>query len=511
MVDVGTRPPPRVYPLGMPNQLVLAWVIDTSKTIFSAAQAAAALGAVPLYEDVTTDPVLGQFFGLTVASDVSAASGPTTATRTLTLNMTAALGTPTAPPPFPCHPITSTPPVLPYPLRSTRTLPGSFFVSTGSMSVPVSATQLPSLSVGDKIQFLSQQGVFYTIASTGVTSIGLTTPYTGVSGNTPAFKEVAAPVTLAAIYSTSDFDTAGVATTPAIPAGSGARTVTIAYKDSLGNLGSVTVSLTGRRPAAITLAGGTIDIAEIDNISIATSGGFGNSVGQITLASLSSALPPILANRTSDDFRGKLTDEGQLLIDRALAYLPQSYFAAAQQQAAAPQLEGDFILTTGSTSVQTTVDQTGVLSAGNVIQFAEQLANYTTLQTQAVFYVVADVTPKLIKLTTPFTGIDNNNTGTNQEGTNSNRATKGNLGTEVQSKRSGAFLITPSPAAPPSNDQLSAPLGQFVALETAAPPPNPPLSPATVPVPTFLSDLFTQTLQLALAGVPITPQQIAFA
>jgi hypothetical protein len=219
-------------------------------------------------------------------------------------------------------------------------------------------------------------------------------------------------------------------------------------------------------------------------------------VGEITLVELSDDLPPVPSNATPLDFK-RLTDEAQLLIERHLAYLPPSYFALAQQQASAPQLAGDFLLTTGSTSVPTTVDQTGVLSPGDVIQFAEQMTlNYT----------VATVTPKEITLTTPFTGIDNNNTGTNQEGTNSNAGTKGNLGSAINEKPSGAFSV--ALAQPPSNAQLSAPLAQFVAPETAAPPPNPPLDPATVPTPTFLSGLFTQTLQLALAGVPITSATI---
>ena len=69
--------------------------------------------------------------------------------------------------------------------------------------------------------------------------------------------------------------------------------------------------------------------------------------------------------------------------------------------------------------------------------------------------------------------------------------------------------MNPSPAAPPTNNQLSGPLAQFVATETAGPPPNPPLDPATVPVPTFLSGMFAQTLQMALA-VPVTPDAITF-
>lgn len=491
-----------VYSFPMPNQIVLAWTVDTTNTPLGPAGAATALGAVPLYVDTTTDPVLGQLYGLTVASDVSAPSGPTQATRTLTLNIDSG-HVPAAPPPFPCHPRTSTPPVLPYPLRATKTLPGSFFVQTGSMVVAVSQTQIPSLSIGDNIQFLSEEGVFYVVGAVGSTSIGITTPYTGVSANTSAFKEVVAPAKIAAVFSTSPLDTAGVATVPAIPVGPGAQSVTLTYKDSNGVSNTLVIPLTGRRPALIALptapAAG-FDIAEIDSFTVSAAGTFGSSVGQITLVSLESALPAIPSNATPTDFKGPLTDEAQMLIDRALVYLPPSYFSLAGQQASTPQLAGDFIVTTGSTSVPTTVDQTGALAPGDIIQFASQLD---------VFYTIATVAPGLVKLTTPYTGIDDNFTGTNNEGTNSNRGTMGNLGDKV-TKTTGAFLVNPSPAAPPSNTELAEPLGQFVALETAGPPPNPPLDPATVPVPTFLSGLFTRTLQVALAGVPVVPQTITF-
>ena len=489
----------------MPNQVVLAWTVDVTNTPIGPAQAAARLGAVQLYEDPTTDPVLGQNFGLVVDSDVSVASGPSTATRTVTLNMTPTVG---APPPFPCHPHTSTPPAIPYPLRKSVTLPGSFFPQNGLMNVPTTQTQVPSLSIGDNLQFLSQEGVFYTITSVGPTSINISAPYTGTTGNTGAFKEVAAPVKIAALYSTSELDTAGVATVPAIPAGPGAQTVVVEYEDSTGGFFlSSTVSLTGKRPATVVLDPGSIDIAKIFNIVILSTGGFGNSVGEITLVELSETLPPIPSNATPLDY-AQLTDEAQMLIKDAIAYLPPSYFSLAQQGRSYPQLAGDFMLTTGSTNVPTTVDQTGVVSPGDVLQFAEQMTLDTAFGTTPVFYTVATVTPKIITLTTPFTGIDNNNTGTNQEGTNSNAGTKGNLGAKVTLKPSGAFSV--ALAQPPSSAQLSAPLGQFVALETAAPPPNPPLDPATVPTPTFLSGLYTRTLALAMAGVPITSATISF-
>jgi len=497
----------------MPNQIVLEWEIDVTNTTFGPSNAAFQISQanVPLYENATTDPVLGQLFGLTVASDTTAQPGGSLVTRTLTLNMTAA-NTPTAPPPFPAHPRTSTPPVLPYPLRTTVPLPeGSFFVSNGSMTVPTTASQIPSLPNGSSIQFLSQQGVFYTVASVGPTSIGLTAPYTGTTSNTGAFREAGAPVTLAAFYSTSDADTNGVATVPAIPAGAGARTVHLVYKDSTGaGPFTVTVPLTGRRPAPVTLAGGSIDIAEIENITIASAGGFGNNVGQITLVSLERAIPAIPANATPGTGIGAgqgtntffaLTDEAQGLIANALVYLPPSYFALAQHGMTTPQLLGDFSVTTDSANVPTSIDQTSSLAAGNTLQFASQLG--TT-------YTVLAVTPKVVTLTAPFTGIDTNNTGLNNTGTNNNVGTKGNIGTKVLNQLTGAIKISPSPAAVPSNAQLSTPLGQFVALETAQPPLNPPLTPMTVPVPTFLSGFFTRTLQLALAGVQVVSATITF-
>lgn len=507
--DAVSQDAPRVYPPGMADQIVLAWTVDVTNSSLGPAAAAAALLAVPLYANATTDPVLGQMFGLTVASDVSSTPGGAIAKRTLTLNMTRA-HTPTAPPPFPCRPRTTTPPVLPYPLRSTVTLPGSFFVTEGSMSVPTTMTQLPSIVVGDSIQFLSQGGVFYVVASVSSTVVGLTAPYTGTTGNTGAFKEIPAPVTHAAFYSTSDLDTAGVATVPPIPAGPGARTLALTYTDSTGATGrAATVSLTGRRPAAVVFTNGNGIIAAIENIAIATTGAFHNSIGEITLVELSSALPALPANATPGTGIGAgqgdrtffvLTDEAQLLIERSLAYLPPSYFALSQQGTSNPQLHGDFFVTTGSKNVPTTTDNTDTLGVSAVIRFASQDKDY----------VVQAVTSKIVTLTEEYTGIDDNFTGPKNVGTNSNDGTMGNVGTEVINKRTGARLLSPSSATEPSHAQLSGPLGQFVQTATAAPPLNPPLTPSTIPVPTFLSGLFTRQLQLAIAGVPVVPQTITF-
>ncbi len=474
----------------MANQIVLEWTVSIAGSALSAAQAQAALAAVTLYSNATTDPVLGQLFGLTVDADATVA-GASTATRTLTLNMNIAGGAPTAPPPFPCHPRTSTPPVLPYPLRTTKTLPGFFFATTGSAVVQTTATQQPSLVVGDSVQFLSQRGVFYTVLVVGATSITLTAPYTGRAANTEAFKEIAAPVTNAALYSTSPLDTNGAGTTPAIVAGPGARTIDVSYLDSTGAAFTTNVPLTGRRPAAVTLAPGSIDIAVITNIVIGATGSFANSVGQITLVELTDTLPPLLALRTPEEFLGPMTDEAQMLIGTKLAYLPQSYFAFAGMADTAPQLAGDFSVTTGSTNVPTTVSQVAALAAGNTITFASQVGKV---------YTIADVTAKIVTLTEAYTGLDRRVY---------NALEQRIKGAAVINQLTGAYLVVPAPAVSPSNNQLAGPLAQFLQVDTAMPPPNPPLNPATPTTPTFLSDLFTRTIGLALA-VPVTSSTITF-
>lgn len=506
----------------MADQIVLSWIVDVTGTTLGPAEAAAALGAVELYDNETTDPVLGQFFGVTVDSDISVVSGPSEATRTLKLNMNSE-NTPAAPPPFPCQPITSTPPELPYPLTRSEPLGGSFFVTNGLTVVPTTRNQTQTLATGSVIEFLSQQGVQYGIALVTETEITLSLPFTGRTGNTGAFRRVVAPATRPAIYSTSDLDSAGVpGTEPPIPPQAGAREVEIEYFDSTGaGPFDAEVELTGRRPVNVPLDAGSIDIAVITSMQVEDPGAFENSVGQITLVDLSDPVPELPFEPTTPaDFLGQLTDQAQLLIERHLVYLPPSYFALAQQQASTPQLEGDFFVTTNSTRVKTSVDQTGVLAPGHIIQFASQLtlpegsptvkavAEGEPWQNTAVFYVVEDVAEKNITLAEVYTGIDESFRGSNN--VNSDAGTKGTIGDAVTEKQTAAFLIEPSPASEPTEDQLSQPLAQFVEPETAAPPLDPPLAPATIPTPTFLSDLFTQTLQLALAGVPIDPQEITF-
>ena len=122
-------------------------------------------------------------------------------------------------------------------------------------------------------------------------------------------------------------------------------------------------------------------------------------------------------------------------------------------------------------------------------------------------YEVLHVGPKMIILKTPFSGFDFLHRPVRpDEGTKSTR------GDTVIGLATAATLVSPSPAAPPSDAVLGSLLAQFVNPGIAVPPPNPPLVPTTMlPTPTLLSGFFTQTLQLALAGVPVVPAPIAFA
>jgi hypothetical protein len=476
--------------LRMPNQLTLAFTANVANSSYGPAKAAAALAAVDLYENVSNDPVLGQFFGLTVSSDTTTDTA-TSATRTIVLNMTGVTGSPTAPPPFPCNPITATPPVPPYKLLSPVPLSGSFLTTPGSSVVTTSRNQLPSLTPGAIVQFLAQPGVFYTIEPLGVTAtaIALTTAYTGTfSEDDGAVVMVPAPAPIAAIYSTSPLDSNGVAITPALPAGSGARSVQISYLDSTGaGPFTVTTPLMGTFPSPITLAMGSKDIATILSMVVATTGGFNNNVGQITLCQLSSAAPYVAPDATVQQFQA-LTDQAQGLITRGLVYLPPSYFALAQQSASQPVLTGEFLLpgrlaaasplTPGGVVVGTTKNQVGILVAGNMIEFAAQ---------PGTLYTIAAVGPGNITLTTPYTGLNDN------------------------PLLSSATLISPSLVGEPSNAQLSTLTSEFVNPGTAVPPPNPPFAPQTMsPSPSFLSGLFARTLQLAVA-VPVVPSAIVLS
>jgi hypothetical protein len=488
----------------MPNQILLAWTVDAAGSSIGPTQAAILLGAVPLYANADTDPVLGQLFGLTVASDATTTAG-STATRTLTLNMTSA-DTPTAPPPFPCQPNTAAPPVLPYKLQTAVKLPGTFAPTYSQTVVPSSVSQIPSIVGGGAtaIQFETQLGVYYPVNVVGPASITLATPYTGVTRSTRASKQVAAPVTQAALYSSSPLDTAGVSvTTPAVPAGSGARTVSVSYLDSTG-AGPFTVvtALTGRAPAPFLLAAGSLNIAVLTAFSVASTGAFGNSVGQITLAALEGPLAAVPPGIPIGTYLLQFTDQAQLELGQALAYLPPSYFALVQPGAAAQALPGFCTVTTGSKDVPTSVDLTGFVGRGSVLQFAVQPDTDTPTGRIVTLYTVAQCTPKLITLETPFTGQDPNNPLPNG-------GTLGLKSTQVQGLPTAATLF-PANAAPPTSEQLAAAVGEFVDPTVALPPPNPPLPPATISAPTILSGLFARTLQLALA-VPVVQQPITFA
>ena len=499
----------------MADQIVLSWTVDVSGTLLGPAEAATALGAVPLYDNDTTDPVLGQFFGLTVASDTSFVSGPSEATRVLKLNMNSA-NDPEAPPPFPCQPVTSTPPTLPYPLTRAKPLSGSFFVQTGVAVVATTRNQTQTLNPGDVIEFLSQQGVQYTILSLTEDEITLTAAFTGKTANTGAFQRVAAPATKPALFSTSDLDSMAIPeTAPPIPDQPGAHEVDIQYLDSTGaGPFDAEVSLTGRRPVAVELEAGSVDIAVIIAMVIDDAGSFENSVGQITLVDMAEDIPELPFEPTPDEYRGRLTDEAQLLIDRHLVYVPPSYFAFSQQQRSLVKLEGDFFVTTGSKRVKTSEDQSAVLATGDVIQFASQRILASPLGTRQVFYVVEDVAEENITLSEPYTGVDDTFTGQKELGVTSNMETKGQVGAKVIEKRTDAFFIQnaagDTQAEPPTDDELAVHMAEYKETFTAGPPEPPPLTPVTIPTPTFLSDIFTKTLQLALAGVPVVPQEITF-
>jgi hypothetical protein len=463
----------------MANQITLAFSVSTAATIYTPADAAAALAAVSLYADAETDPVLGQAFGLTVADDVvstggvtytgesggpfqpgetvtdspsggtatvaldddgrlffvagtasgtfahgdtitggssgatatvnvaDALGGPTPtvagATRILVLNMTSALGQPTAPPPFLCRP-------------------------TGPLAPPPAAA--PTLP--------------YTLTET------TTDRYTRqpVTANAPA--------AIAAFYSSSDLDTDGVATTPAIPAGAGAQVMALTYLDSTG-AGPFTVhtSLKGKFPAVVPLAGGSIDIAKIVACFPSQTGPFKNSVGQITLSALSAAPPAIPADATPDDF-AELTDAAQLTITRPLVYLPPSYFALAQQGTASPALGGDFVVKQGSSTVLTSVSQLGVVAATNVVEFASQLGTE---------YEVASVSATGLKLTTPYTGPSRSEIAPAAEAPYPAQS----VSEEADAVLTAARLVSPSQAAPPDDEQLLTLLAEFTVPQTTAP------------------------------------------
>lgn len=463
----------------MAKQITLAFSVATTSTIYTPAQAAAKLAAVPLYASAGADPVLGAAFGLTVATDVvsiggvtytgeaggpfepgetvtgstshatatvavdeqngtlyfvegsivggpfaaaetitgstsgatatvnnpTALGGPTTttpgATRALALNMTSTGSTPLAPPPFPCRPTgplvppPPAPPTLPYVLTQTTIDPN---------------TRLP-----------------------------VTKP---------------APAAVVAFYSTSDLDTDGVDTIPAIPAGSGAQIVGLSYHDTSGAAFTVYTKLMGKFPATVAL-GSALPVAEITGCFLFQTGAFDNSVGQITLCALTAPLPTFPTEATPADFPG-LTDAAQLTIARPLIYLPPSYFALAQQGNSAPQLAGDFHVKKDSLIVLTTVSQLGVLAATNTIEFASQ---------PGIIYEIASVSATLIKLTTAYNGLQAAEIAPAAEAQRPARSVSG----EADRVVTPAVLVAPSQAAPPDAAHLTTLLAEFTLPQTTAP------------------------------------------
>lgn len=557
----------------MSDQIVLAFTVSTAGTIFTPAQAATKLAAVPLYANPQTDPVLGQIFGLTVASDVTA---PTAggATRTLTLNMTAAVGAPFAPPPFPCRPVgpippkPPTPPILdgelqdvvqpptpppnpppqpPYALVDASTQ-RSVALKTGSPAGVYTSTDVvpPRQIVIEADVDLQSDGTSVYPAGTTIV-VGQPAPGTpneftptpidatvaaitkvfqatipvpgkpieatvsapgggGGTANVTVTIALARPAKIVAIFSTSALDTAGVpALVTPIPPGPGAQSVSLSYLDSTG-AGPFTVvtPLLGKFPAQVALAGGSIDVAVITDMHVVATGGFKNSIGQITLSELSA---PTAVIQPNVDFQEQ-QDAAQLLLSatifpkdgtppqtpRALAYLPPSYFALTQQGAATPQLAGDFLVTTGSPVVTTTEDQTGALAPTDTVRFASQQdTDYTV---KSVTFAVTGKTG-ILTLTSPYTGYDKNKIDSDNEPRPTNQTA------HAQKQPTGAVRVTPSPAAPPPDAALAVAVGQFVGPAGTATPPPPP------PNPVVLSDIFTQAISLALAA-RVTPAPITF-
>lgn len=509
----------------MADQIVLAFTVSTEGTGYTPAQAAAKLAAVPLYANPQTDPVLGQLFSLTVASDATAVDGPG-ATRTLKLNMTAAAGAPFAPPPLPCRPVGPVPPAPPVP----PTLDGELQDAAPARPAPpnpppqppyalvdASTQQTIALATGAAAGAYSSAevvparqvvvGVAVDLASPGTavypagTTVVVGQPAPGApSAFTPspvdatvaaltrvfqatvpvAGKPVQATVSAPGGGGGSASVSATVALAVPVPAGPGARAVSLSYLDSTG-AGPFTVvtALTGKLPAPVALAGGSVDVAVVTDLHVASTGAFENSVGQVTLAELTAPTAVVHPNAGLAEQQ----DAAQLLLGRALVYLPPSYFALTQQGAASPALAGDFLVSTGSPVVWARADQTGALAAGNTVVFAAQ---------PGVPYTVQSVTPKIVTLTAPYTGLDASKVDAN----NSPRPT--NQTANADKQPTGAVRVSPSPAAPPSDAALATPLGEFRGTV------------GQLPVPVTVSGMFARTLSLALSA-PVRAAPVAFA
>lgn len=356
------------------------------------------------------DTITGNSSGATATVNNAAANGgPTSttpgATRVLVLNMGGTGSEPFAPPPFPCRP-------------------------TGPMRPPPGGP--PTLP--------------YTLEQTTINR------YTRLPVTIPA------PAAALAFYSTSNLDTDGIDTVPAIPPGSGAQIVSLTYFDSTGAGPFTTFTkMMGKFPSVVSLVSGSIDVAQITACSVFQVGAFENSVGQITLAALPafSVLPSIPADATPEDFPG-LTDAAQLLLERPLIYLPPSYFALAQQGTSDPQLAGDFIVKQGSPTVLTTVNQGGVVADGNTIEFAAQ---------PGVQYTIESVSAAFVTLTTPYTGLSAAEIAPAAEAPHPARSVTERADGVV----SAAKLISPSLATPPDGAQLTTLLAEFTLPQSTVP------------------------------------------
>jgi hypothetical protein len=380
--------------MAAPTQIALVYCVSTVNTIYTPAQAAAKLAAVPLYASAGSDPVLGQAFGLTVASDTVSDSGVT---------YTDEAGGPF----LPGETVTDTPSggtatvavdeggILYFVAGSSSgtfahgdTITGGTSGATATVNNPAAGAGPSAATLGDtpgaaRVLVLNMTGsgsepfapppfpcrptgpllpppgapptLPYTLEQTTID------PYTRLPVTTPA------PAAVVAFYSTSSLDTDGVATTPVIAPGSGAQIMALTYMDSTGAGPFTTFTkLMGKYPAVVTLAGGSIDVAVVTECLVFQAGAFGNSVGQITLAALPAALPAIPPDATPADFAA-ITDAAQLTIERPLVYLPPSYYALAQQGASAPQLAGDFSVEKDSPTVLTSVSQLGILVGDNAV------------------------------------------------------------------------------------------------------------------------------------------------
>lgn len=66
----------------------------------------------------------------------------------------------------------------------TSALNGTFNVTNGSSSVPTTTSQVGVVAVGDSLMFVSQMGVYYTVAAVTASTITLTNSYTGTTNTT---------------------------------------------------------------------------------------------------------------------------------------------------------------------------------------------------------------------------------------------------------------------------------------------------------------------------------------